>query len=108
MNSTSDQSIRINSGKYVIRRVIVTNASTSLTLAVGGIFTAAGKTGSQIALASQVYSALTSSSKYVDAALGSIVSTDVLTGGTIYFSLTTAQGSAATADIYIIGDDLES
>lgn len=107
LNSTADQSLTIPSNKYIIRRVIVCNASATPVLAAGGIYTGAGKTGSQVIGAGQVYSSLTATGKYLDLSLASIVTTDILTSGLLYFSLTTANGSAVTADIYVIGDDLE-
>lgn len=107
LNSTSDQNIAIPSGKYIVRRVIVCNPSATPTLAAGGIYTGAGKTGSQVVSSAQVYTSLSAASKYLDLSLASIVGTDILTATTLYFSLTTANGSAATADIYIVGDDLE-
>lgn len=101
MNTTSDQTIAIDSTKYIVDKIIVTNASLSLTLAAGGIYTAASKGGTAVIAAVQVYSALTGSGKYV--ALTNAVTADVLTAAQLFLSLTTAQGSASTADIYIFG-----
>jgi predicted solute-binding protein len=84
-------------------RIYVTNASTSLTLAAGGIYTATSKGGTAIVAAGQVYSALTSSSKTLQT---TIAVTDTRTESTLYLSLTTAQGSAATADVYVFADVL--
>ena len=106
MNSTGDQPIAINAAKYVIRRIVVVNASANLTLAVGGFYTAASKGGTAIVANTQIYTALTAAAKFLDVTLAAILGTDVRTEGTLYFSLTTAQGSAATADIFIIGDIL--
>lgn len=104
MNSTADQPIAINSSKYVIRRIVVTNASANLTLAAGGFYTGAAKSGTTIVSAAQVYSALSASTKVVDLTIIGLA--DVLTATTLYLSLTTGQGSAATADVYIFGDVL--
>jgi hypothetical protein len=101
MNTTSDQAIAMLSSKYIIDKIIVTNASSSLTLAAGGFFTGANKTGTTIVAAGQLYSGLTASSKY--SALTMALTTDSLTASQIFLSLTTAQGGAATADIYIFG-----
>lgn len=103
-NSTADQTISIAATKYIVRRIIVLNASISLTTAAGGIYPAAAKAGTPLVAASQVYSALTAATKYLDLTLASIVGTDTYNLGTLYFSLTTAQGAAATGDIYIFGD----
>lgn len=105
-NSTADQAISIGSSQYIVRRIIATNASISLTTAAGGIYAAASKTTALVA-AAQVYSALTSPTKYLDLTLTALVGTDVRTENTLYLSLTTPQGAAATGDIYIIGDRLD-
>lgn len=105
MNSTADQAIPIAATKYVVRRVIVTNASASLTLAAGGVYTASAKGGTAVVAAAQLYSALTGSGKVADLTLA--VLTDVLTANPLYLSLTVAQGGAATADIYVVGDILD-
>jgi len=107
MNVTTDQGITIQGlndqfTKYVVERIVVTNASISLTTAAGGVYTAASKSGAIVA-AGQVYSALTAATKYVALTLTGASLTDVLTVSTIYLSLTTGQGAAATADVYIYG-----
>lgn len=100
---------------FRLASIIVTNASISLTTAVGGFYPAASKGGTPIVAATQVYSALTASSKLLLATLASFGSTTRFSsanlatiGGllAIYFSLTTAQGAAATADIYFEIDNL--
>jgi len=107
MNVTTDQGITIQGlndqfTKYVVERIVVTNASISLKTAAGGVYTAASKSGAIVA-AGQVYSALTAATKYVALTLTGASLTDVLTVSTIYLSLTTGQGAAATADVYIYG-----
>lgn len=108
MNSTSDQQIVIFSApaKYIIRRIVATNASISLTTAVGGIYPAVSKGGTAIVANTQVYSGLSASGKFVDLTVASGYTSggDVLTVKSIYLSLTTPQGAAATADIYVYGD----
>jgi hypothetical protein len=108
MNSAADQAITIASGvtKYIIRRIVVTNASISLTTAVGGIYGNLGKTAPVIVAAAQVYSGLTTSAKFIDLTLEAIVGTDILTMTTIYLSLTTPQGAAATASVFVFGEDV--
>jgi hypothetical protein len=107
-NSTADQAITILSGvtKYIIRRIIATNASVNLTTAVGGLYGAAAKSAPNIVANTQVYSALTASSKFVDLTLTALCGTDIFTQATLYLSLTTAQGSAAMGDIYIFGENV--
>jgi hypothetical protein len=94
----------VSATKYVIRRIIVTNASISLTTAAGGFYPAASKAGTPLVAAAQIYAALTAPSKFIDLSLQPIVGTDTYSLGTIYFSLTTTQGAAATADIFVFGD----
>ena len=111
-NTTSDQQINIgtkggsNAPRVSIRRITVQNCTASLTLAVGGFYTGAGKSGTTLVANTQVYSALTGSGKFLDVALASIVLTDVISTNTIFFALTTAQGSAVTCDIAVFGDVL--
>lgn len=107
MNVTTDQAIPVvdQAGKFIITNIIVTNPSTSLTTAVGGVYTAASKSGAIVAN-SQVYSALTAAAKFVALTLANAALTDVFDAATqtnFYLSLTTAQGAAATADFYVYG-----
>jgi hypothetical protein len=107
MNSTADQQYTkvgtfntwITSGGGAYKLV---NPSASLALAVGGVYTGAGKTGDILVDSTQVYSTattpLTSSQSMTGSSLGNGVRTE-----TPYLSLTTAAGSAATADLYIFG-----
>lgn len=107
-NITTDQAITIQSGitRYVIRRIMVEAASISLTTAAGGLYTNAAKAGTIIVAAGQVYTALTTSAKWVDLTLTAVIGTDVLTATTVYLSLTTAQGAAATANVWLFGENL--
>jgi hypothetical protein len=113
MNVTTDQAITLPDiadfpgGAYIVEYIVVTNASLSLTTAAGGVYTAASKGGSAIVAAGQVYSALTAATKFIKATLAGTALTDRLTGATLYFSLTTGQGAAATADIYVFGRMLQ-
>lgn len=100
---------------FRLANIIITNASISLTTAVGGFYPAASKGGTPIVANTQVYSTLTASSKLLLATLASFGSTTRFSsanlasiGGllAIYLSLTTAQGAAATADVYLEVDNL--
>ena len=110
-NSTADQIITIfdNPAKYIVRRIIVTNASTSLTTAAGGVYTAVSKGGTAIVAAAQAYTSLTASTLFLDltlSATGNASTTVKSSIPNLYLSLTTAQGAAATADVYVYGDIL--
>ncbi len=104
-NSTSDQAIVLSTSvtKWVLDSVLVLNASTSLTTAVGGIYNAGAKPGGgKLVDSTQVYSTLTGATKLLRITPTTLLN-DTQTATTIYLSLTTAQGGAATADIYLYG-----
>lgn len=101
LNSTADQAIPIvGVGSYVLQRIVVTNASTTPLSAVGGIYAAASKSTAVVAN-SQVYSSLVTASTVLLVTLNSTATTAIRTESTLYFSLTTPNGSAVTADIYV-------
>jgi hypothetical protein len=103
MNSgASDNAITIESARYRIDKVVVENASINLTTATAGMFTAAGGGGTTLA-ADQVLTALNASTKFLDLTLGGGYNTDVFTAATLYFRVGTAQGAAATANVWIFG-----
>ncbi len=117
MNSILDQPIQIpqNITAFQITGIVITNASLSLTTAVGGFYPTTSKGGTAIVANTQVYSSLTTAAKLLAATLAAGAATTRYTSGnvdningylTIYLSLTTAQGVAATADIYLLGNDL--
>lgn len=109
MNVTTDQPLvaHIPVGKaFYISRILMTNVTVSLTTAVGGVYSAAAKGGTVIVSAAQAYTALTGTSTQA-------LSLTLAAGGTgnVFstaptFALTTPQGAAATADIYLMGDIL--
>jgi hypothetical protein len=103
MNVTTDQEFeRLGVyPSYIITAIRCANASTSLTTAAGGIYSAASKGGDAVVAAGQAYSTLTGSTLGLDLTLAA-VGRGVRTGAPI-LSLTTAQGGAATADFYVIG-----
>lgn len=105
LNVDTDQSITINATNYIITKIVFTNASVDLTASAtaGGIYTAATKGGIDIVAATQGYTGLTAATKYISATLEAEAGTDRFTGGTIYLSLTTPHGVAATADVYVYG-----
>jgi len=105
-NVTTDQAIAINATAYQITSIIVTNCSTSMTLAAGGFYPAASKGGTPIVAATQVYSALTGSTITLNTTIAATPLITRFTVSTIFLSLTTAQGAAATCDVYVVGVDL--
>lgn len=101
----SDNAVTITASKYIVRKVILTNASVDLSggLATVGVFTAAAGAGTTIVTAG-IVTALTGSTKYIDMTIA--LTTDVLTASTLYIRNVLANGSAATVDVYIMGDVL--
>lgn len=107
-NSTADQAIAIpaTTTAWAPTAIWVTNASISLTTVIGGFYPAASKGGTALVAATQTYATATSSSIIVATTLAAGVATTRYAINTVYLSLTTAQGAAATADVYLIGVDL--
>lgn len=110
MNVTTDQAFTwaISGGtpntglyRYVVERILVVNASTSLTTAAGGIYDTASKGGVAIVAAAQAYSALTGATLGLDLTIAA-AGKAILTNPPI-LSLTTPQGGAATADMFLFG-----
>ena len=112
-NTTNDQQIALPSSipAFQLTRIIVTNASADLstsTVPLGGFYPTVSKGGTPIVAASQSYSTLTAATKILNPTIASFGTTTKfssanLTSFSIYFALSTAHGSAATADIYLVG-----
>lgn len=105
-NTTGDTAIPIIAASYIVRKIVAYNASISLTTVAGGIYTAAAKGGSVLVAATQVYSALTASTKFLDLTLQAPATTDVQSSANLYFSPTTPQGAAATVTVEVWGDQI--
>jgi hypothetical protein len=103
VNATGDTVLPIvNTNSYSVSNVIFTNASTSLTTAAAGVFTAPSAGGTGI-VANAALSALTGSTVVSQR---TVASTALQTGGNLYLNVGTAQGAAATMDVYVYGYDL--
>ena len=108
MNVTTDQQFNwggLNGnavgGSFLVTGQLAWNPSISLTTAAGGAYNTTGKSGVLIAAAT-VYSSLTvATSAQLTAAAATSVFTYQQTMP--YFSLTTGQGAAATANIALLG-----
>jgi hypothetical protein len=108
MNVTTDQPfvwLAAPNTVYRVTKITCTNASTSLTSAEGGVYTAASKGGTAIVAATQAFSGLTGSTLALDLTLASTPSNTFFASSTAapILSLTDAQGAAATADCYVYG-----
>jgi hypothetical protein len=103
VNATGDQAVIAinNSTNYSISNVVFTNASISLTNAAAGLFTAPSAAGTGI-VANAALSALTGSTVVSQR---TVASTAIQTGQNLYLNVGTAQGAAATMDVYVYGYD---
>jgi hypothetical protein len=90
------------SGRVSVAYVLVTNASVSLTTAQVAVYTAPAAGGTAV-LSATALTGATTAAKVVNTAASS---TDAITGTNLYVRNTTAQGAAATADVFIYGYDL--
>lgn len=106
VNATGDQAVLpiINSSNYSVSNVVFTNASTSLTTAAAGLFTAPSAGGTGI-VANAALSALTSSSVVSQR---TVASTATQSSQNLYLNVGTAQGAAATMDVYVYGYDFSN
>ena len=103
LNATGDTVMPvINTARYSVSNVVFTNASTSLTTAAAGVFPSAAAGGT--AIVSNVALSGQTSAAVVTAA--TVNNTAALTGQNIYFNVGTAQGAAATMDVFVYGYDL--
>lgn len=105
MNVTTDQAFTpiFGASSWFMSRAILVNPSTSLTTAAGGLYNAITKpAGGILVAAAQTYANADASGTdgqeltMAKAAIG-------LQTATPYLSLTTGQGGAATADLYVFG-----
>ena len=103
VNATCDTVLPIlDTGSYSVSNVIFTNASTSLTTALAGVFTAPSAGGTGI-VANAALSALTGATVVSQR---TVASTESLSGPNLYVNVGTAQGAAATMDVFVYGYDL--
>ena len=103
VNATGDTVLPIvDTGNYSVSNVIFTNASTNLTTAAAGVFTAPSAGGTGI-VANAALTALTGATVVSQRTVASTAST---TAQNLYLNVGTAQGAAATMDVYVYGYDL--
>jgi hypothetical protein len=107
-NITTDQSCAIPASvtAWVPTSIIVTNCSGTFTLAAGGVYPATSKAGTALVAAAQAYTALTGATVVLGLTLAANIATTRQTVNSVYLSLTTGTGSAATCDFYVVGNDL--
>jgi len=95
----------LNTGRYSVSNVIVTNASTDLsasTVPFAGVFPAPGASGTAI-VSNATLNALTSSTVVSQRTINS---TAAQVGQNVYFNVGTSASYAATVDVFVYGYDL--
>ena len=103
VNATGDTVLpTLCTGSFSVSNVIFTNASTSLTTALAGVFSAPAAGGTGI-VANAALSALTGATVVSQRTVASTASTSVQN---LYLNVGTAQGAAATMDVFVYGYDL--
>ena len=93
--------------QFVVRGLQLNNASISLSSATAGLFTAAAGGGTTL-VTNAALSALTSATVNLDMTLATqaVVLNQATQANLLYFRVGTAQGAAATVDVYIWADVL--
>jgi hypothetical protein len=99
VNATGDQAVLpiANTTNYSVSNVVFTNASTSLTTAAAGLFTSPSAGGTAI-VANAALSGLTASTVVSQR---TVASTAIQSAQNLYLNVGTAQGAAATMDVYV-------
>ena len=105
VNATGDQAVLpiINSTNYSVSNVVFTNASISLSSAAAGLFTAPAASGGIVSNAA--LSALTGPTVVSQR---TVASTAIQSAQNLYLNVGTAQGAAATMDVYVYGYDFST
>jgi hypothetical protein len=103
LNTVGDTTVPILiAGRVSPALVLVTNASVNLTTAQLAVYPAPAAGGTAIIGATALTGASTAAKVVNTTATG----TDALSGTNVYVRCTTAQGAAATADVFVYGYDL--
>jgi hypothetical protein len=104
LNAVGDTVAKLlnDSGFVSVQSIIVANASVDLTTAQLAVYTGAGATGTAIKTAY----ALSGNSSSAKVVITAATSTDAIDVSELYIRCTTAQGAAATANVFIYGYDL--
>lgn len=105
MNAVADTVINpINTTKYSVASVFVTNATASLAQATGGLFTLPAAGGTAI-VAAAALSGATTAQKVVSQ---TVASTDIPTTVPLYYRVAVVNTASATADVYVYGYAFDS
>ena len=106
VNTTGDSAVIqiVNSTNYSVYQVIFVNASTSLTTAAAGVWTAANKGGTNIV----ANAALSANTGPTIVSQATVATTNTQSSQNLYVNVGTAQGAAATVDVYVFGYDFST
>jgi hypothetical protein len=107
VDTTDDQIIYLSgddSIKYIIRKIIVTNASVNLSNIRGNLYTGPNKTGTSIVNLHN-FNSLNNPDDFIELTIVGVNSI-ILRNPILYFSMTDTQGSPASVDLYLFGDSL--
>lgn len=103
VNATGDTILPIVASTFFsVERVLFANASVSLTAAAAGVFSGPAASGTAIV----ANAALSSQTSNLIVNRPTVATTNAMTGQMLYLNVGTAQGAAATMDVYIYGYDL--
>lgn len=104
LNAVGDTVAKLlnDSGSVSVQSIIVANASINLSTAELAVYTGPGATGTAIKTAY----ALSGNSSSAKVVVTAATSTDAVDVSELYIRCTTAQGAAATANVFIYGYDL--
>jgi len=105
LNATGDTAFPIiNASSYSVKDVVISKCSVAATTAAAAILTAPASAGTAI-LTATTLTLLTASTVVLDYAP---TTTAVQTAQTLYFRVTTALGSACTANVALYGYDFDA
>lgn len=105
LNLAGDNNITITATKYTVTKVLIESASISLTMVTAGLFGAVGGGAPQIC-ADQALAAITGTGKWTVMTISGAGLTDILTAATLFFRVGTPQGVAATANVWLFGENI--
>lgn len=98
----NDNAMTVESARYRVDKIILESATANLNVATLGVFSAPGGGGTVYA-ADQSLVPLDPSSIFLDLTLNGAMGTNLQTAGTIYARSGTAQGGAATVNVWMFG-----
>lgn len=101
-SGNTDNAVAIESPFYQIHRMVMVNASISVTTATVGVATNVGLGGTVLA-ANQSLALLTSANAFRELTATADVGLNLHTETTIYLRVMTPQGAACTADFFVFG-----